>query len=120
MKSIIKKLCILCLIIPTLTGCLEETFPTSSTATVDQVSGSDAALGAMTNSITKEMLRMGASNDNCGFGDPSMMMWFDVALQDMPVYNTQYNYFNMYMCNTSYLGSYVSHIQTIFRNCFGI
>lgn len=107
MKSIIKKLCILCLIIPTLTGCLEETFPTSSTATVDQVSGSDAALGAMTNSITKEMLRMGASNDNCGFGYPSMMMWFDVALQDMPVYNTQYNYFNMYMCNTSYLGSYV-------------
>ena len=79
MKSIIKKLCILCLIIPTLTGCLEETFPTSSTATVDQVSGSDAALGAMTNSITKEMLRMGASNDNCGFVD--FLLCFGPGLQ---------------------------------------
>ena len=104
MKTLIKNFLIASVATVTLAGCLEETFPTSSTATADQIGTSESALGAMANSIGRSMLLNGS--DNSAFGYPGLMMWRDVSLQDFPVYETTYCYFNYYMGTTSFLGDY--------------
>lgn len=72
MKIFAKSILALCLAVPTLTGCLEETFPASSTATSDQVGMSDLALGALNNSIISSMTKWGS--DNTAFGYAGLMM----------------------------------------------
>ncbi|WP_303013058.1 RagB/SusD family nutrient uptake outer membrane protein [uncultured Bacteroides sp.] len=114
MKIFAKSILALCLAVPTLTGCLEETFPASSTATSDQVGMSDLALGALNNSIISSMTKWGS--DNTAFGYAGLMMWRDVMLQDMPVYETAYDYFNYGMGTTTFLGDYT--IQYDFWNFY--
>lgn len=75
---------------------------------------SDLALGALNNSIISSMTKWGS--DNTAFGYAGLMMWRDVMLQDMPVYETAYDYFNYGMGTTTFLGDYT--IQYDFWNFY--
>lgn len=104
MKKLLINILSVSLAATTLSSCLEETFPTSL-ATTDQISTSEEALGALSNSVIAYMTTYdGGGSDNSNFGYAGFMMWRDVMLQDMPVYNTGYDYFNYGFGTTNYLG----------------
>lgn len=106
MKKLLKNIAFISLASITFSSCLEETFPTDI-ATSDQVSVSEEALGALSNSVIAYMTTYdGGTSDNTNFGYAGFMMWRDVMLQDMPVYSTSYDYFNYGFGTTSYLGDY--------------
>lgn len=77
-------------------GCLEETFPTTI-ATTDQISTSETAIGAMAQGpITAMTSYLGGTSDPGTVGYPGLMLWRDVMIDQNPVADTSYDYYNFY------------------------
>jgi hypothetical protein len=92
-----------------LTSCLDETFPNSSTALDSQVASD---LGAIANGMPAYFNSYSTSSSydygDCGW--PCLMMNRDAMLADMPVYKIGYDYF-MYFAEQDYLGDWL--LQTV-------
>lgn len=94
MNKIIFKLTIIALLTFSLSGCIDESFPTSY-ATADQIGGSEIALEAMSNSSAAFMYAYDyfGTLSSQEFGYPAMMLMRD-ALTDAPYVTSNYNHFN--------------------------
>lgn len=66
-----------------LTGCIKETFPQSSTATDEQVAGSPAAIQAMASGMPASTLKVWDTDSHCYFGYPAEMIVRDMMTGDM-------------------------------------
>jgi hypothetical protein len=80
-----------------MTGCLEETYPTSS-ATQDQLSASSSAANATLAGIPSQIKSYGivSSSYHMDFGLPSMMHIRDVMTGDMPIAESNYDQYYYY------------------------
>lgn len=86
------------------TGCLEEAFPEDGSFTEEQVQDVDKAAlaGAMTSYFT-------AGGDNpYDIGYMTFMTWRDVMTADMPVNDTEWDFYNYYNSQVSLGNSYNS------------
>ncbi|MDE6395119.1 MAG: RagB/SusD family nutrient uptake outer membrane protein, partial [Duncaniella sp.] len=91
-----------------MTGCLEETFPESSTMTADQIAGADKS--ALASAIPAYFTTYSSSYYwDTGFS--SFGVWRDAMSADLPIYDAGYDYFTYYNTQT-YLGNYES--ETVF------
>ena len=92
-ESLIGAFCLL-----SLSSCLEETFPTTST-TAAQMQQSESSLSGQNNAMAASVMKYGSTYSHAGY--PSLMLWRDVYTGQMPVYTTTYDYFAH---STQYLG----------------
>ncbi len=95
MKKVIRYIAAFCTGILLLTGCLEETFPTSSIVIDKQIAGSDKGIGALSNAVIASMTT-GYRNYDMQCGYVSTMISRDAMLEDIPVYDMSYNYFSTF------------------------
>lgn len=65
-----------------LTGCIEETFPTSSTATDEQVAASASATEAMALGMPAALVDVWSTSSHCYFGYPAEMIFRDMLTGD--------------------------------------
>lgn len=122
MKTILKLSTLALAASLTMTGCIEETFPTGATATEDMVSQSSTALEAMVGAIPVNMAypySVFSSSNNYGFdfGYPGMMLATDACTGDYACThedNSGYDWFT-YWKN----GTVVGPTQTITRFPWG-
>jgi len=85
-----------------LTGCLQQSYPTSI-ITEEQLGQSSNALAALSRASAASLNAY--FGDYSGFGYPGIMMYRDAMCAEIPVYATDYDYFFYYpACN--YLGNY--------------
>lgn len=85
------------------TGCIEETFPSSS-ATPDQIKGSSTSLQYMTNSLPAFLITWdtyGTSNNTQDWGYPCQMYMRETLGEDFPMYDNSYNYWTYLENGTS-------------------
>lgn len=97
MKKKMKHILLTCTAALTLSGCIEETFPTSF-ATTEQVGGSSAALEALANSTAAfmnnyDLMGAGAAYD---IGYAGLILFRETMLQDFVPNPNNYNYFQFY------------------------
>ncbi len=94
MKNILIKTAYLGILSLLLSGCIDESIPTSY-ATGDQVGGSESALESLANSSAAFMYSYNyfGSFSNQEFGYPAMMLMRD-AMTDCPYVTTNYNHFS--------------------------
>lgn len=103
------KIWILGLALITLSGCLDETFPTE-TASDELVKTSDSALDALVSGSAAFLNAYGVYSDGSGqdWGYPALILLRSTMGEDLPVSNTPYDYFNypfntcMYMGHSTY------------------
>jgi hypothetical protein len=100
MKRYIKLLIVLALLLPTVSSCLEEEFPTNG-MTQSQVDGSAGAMEALNTAVAAQMLNMGSTYGACGFA--GQMVELDAMTGQIPVARTGYDYFSYY-CSGDYMG----------------
>lgn len=100
MNKTIKTIIAACLSAPLLTGCLEETFP-SSGMTQKQVNNSSEALGTLNNALARQMMILGSDYSSIGY--PGIMYCLDIAAGNLPVVATGYDYCPWY-ANDTYMG----------------
>lgn len=100
MNKTIKTIITVCLAAPVLTGCLDETFPTSG-MTQEQVDESTSSLEFLTTALPSQMMAVG--NDYSSIGYPGIMLSLDVASGNLPIASTAYDYIQWY-ANDTYLG----------------
>lgn len=102
MKKVIRYIAAFFTGIPLLAGCLEETFPASSTVVDKQIAGSDKGINALSNAVVASMTaRYSNYGMQCGYA--STMISRDAMLEDVPVYDMTYNYFSIF-ATTDFLG----------------
>ena len=100
-KSLLTATALLVAAATSLTSCLEETFPTGSTATSPQVAGN---IGALSGGISAYMTTFTTDY----YYDVGFMTNFvvrDCMAGEMPIYKTGYDYFS-YWCDQTYLGNW--------------
>ena len=122
MKKILKLSTLALAVSLTMTGCIEETFPTGSTATDEMVSESPTALEAMVGAIPVNMAypySVFGSGNNYGFdfGYPAMLLATDACTGDLACTeedNSGYDWFT-YWKNGTVLGP----TQTVTRYPWG-
>lgn len=102
MKKIIQYISVFWASMLLLTGCLEETFPTSSIVVDQQIAGSDNGISALSNAVIASMTA-GYRDYAMRCGYVSIMVSRDAMLEDVPVYDMGYNYFNTF-ATTDFLG----------------
>lgn len=90
----------ICFAAPLLTGCLDETSPTSS-MTGEQVENSSSTLKSLNNALARQMMSYGYDYSSVGY--PGIMMTLDVAAGELPVTSATYDYLKWY-ANDTYLG----------------
>lgn len=83
-------------------GCLEEAFPENNQQTADQVKNADKAALA---SAIPAYFNIYSSDYAYDAGIPSVGVWRDAMTADLPVYDSEYDYFNWYN-EQLYLGDY--------------
>lgn len=86
-----------------LTGCLKESFPTSS-ITEQQLATSSNALAALSHASAAALNTYGSDYSN--FGYPGIMFWRDVMAAEIPIYATDYDY-HSYYTSSKYLGNFL-------------
>lgn len=87
-----------------MTGCLEETFPESSTMTADQIANADKS--ALASAIPAYFTTYSSDYDwDTGFS--SFGLWRDAMTADLPIYDTGYDYFPWFN-EQLYLGNYTN------------
>ncbi len=84
-----------------LTSCLEETFPESSTATAPQVSGN---IGGLSGGVSAYMTTF-TTDYYYDVGFMTNLVVRDAMTADFPVYSTGYDYFS-YWASQNYLGNW--------------
>ena len=84
------------------TSCLEEAFPENGTQTADQIKHADKA--ALANAIPA-YFNTYSSDYDYDAGIPSFGVWRDAMTADLPIYNTEYDFFNWFN-EQLYLGNY--------------
>ena len=97
-------------------GCIQETFPESSTQTLAQVSKSEEALKAQANALPVQMMRSGAllgsGNRHYDFGLPALHTATDFMLEDIACQGEPgYNWFG-YWATNEYQGSEYVYAQS--------
>lgn len=98
----------LMLALPALTGCIEETFPSSS-ATSEQVTNSSTALESIVNSLTSYTMSYNVygASDYTDAGIPSCMLARDRMCEDYPVSSPDWDwYYSVATGSSSYWGGY--------------
>ncbi len=105
MKKIIKQIfltiCISALAIGT-TGCLEEAFPQNSQQTAEQIKNAEKS--AIARAIPA-YFNIYSTDYDYDAGIPSIGLWRDAMSADLPIYNSEYDFFNWYN-EQLYLGDY--------------
>ena len=84
------------------TGCLEEAFPEDDQQTAEQIKHANKAALA---SAIPAYFNVYDSNYEYDAGLPAMNVWRDAMSADLPVYNSEYDYFNWFN-EQLYLGDY--------------
>lgn len=100
MNKTIKTILATCLAAPLLTGCLEETFP-SSGMTQDQINNSSDALESLSNGLARQMMVVGSDYSSIGYA--GILFSLDIAAGNLPVVATSYDYCPWY-ANDTYMG----------------
>lgn len=85
---------------PLLTGCLEETYPTSS-MTQEQVNQSGSTLKPLSMAMPRRMMELGYEYSSIGYA--GIMLALDVAAGESPVADATWDYPRWY-ANDTYLG----------------
>lgn len=93
--------------VPVCTGCLEETFPTS-TVTADQIA--NEGVEGLSRAIMAYMTA--STSETGGIGYPSMMIKRDVMTADLPILKADYDYYTSYGKCTN-LGESKSQVNSI-------
>lgn len=95
MKALYKSLLVLSAAAPLLTGCIEETFPTSG-VTQDQLEGSSKAVDATIWAMPAWMNHFATVSDDQAYdwGYGSIMHIRDVLTEDMAISSSSYNWFS--------------------------
>lgn len=105
MKAIYKSLLAAALVVPSLTGCIEEAFPTSSIIQ-EQLEGSPKAVEALVWAMPGHFNVIGtvSTAQHYDFGYPSIMHSRDMMTADMHVPENGYNWFSAWSTNSLALG----------------
>ena len=111
MKTIFRNMLVgtMCASTMALTGCLDETFPTSG-ATADQLASSSKATEALMWEIPAFVNNLGTYDKDMHFdwGYGSIMHMRDVMTADMAVVSSGYNWYSSWSSNTSLGNRYVA------------
>ncbi|MDE6207371.1 MAG: RagB/SusD family nutrient uptake outer membrane protein [Muribaculaceae bacterium] len=120
MKTIIKSLLAAAVATPLLTGCIEETFPTSS-ITQGQLEASPEAVAAAVWGMPGSMISLGMSYDtqHYQFGYPAVMHALDCMTDDMAVnYANGYNWFASWCESSRSLGKDYAVCQFVWNTFY--
>lgn len=106
MKKHIIKAVLLMLTAGSISSCIEETFPTSSTVTADQLATMSSGTTGIVNAITGHFSDIGAtvSGTEYDIGFPGLGIIHDKFCSDLSIYKSDYEYYWYWISNT-YLGS---------------
>ena len=133
MRTIYKSLAAALVLVPTLTGCVDETFPTTG-ATEEQLGASakaaEALLWAMPAFNNKfDVLGAGSANaSDYDYGYPSIMHIRDVMTADMPIVASGYDHYTYWENNTyqgegyifpQFVWNYYTQRALTANNCIG-
>lgn len=118
MKKYIKQALILTLIIPSLSSCLEESFPTQG-ATQGQVDKADKT--SLVNAIPAYLNTYDETTDfqNYDIGFAGFNIWRDSSTADLPIFKNGYDYFS-YLASGISLGSQWTLQYIIWQRYYGL
>lgn len=97
MKTLYKSILAAAVATPLLTGCIEETFPTSGILQ-SQLEGSSKAAEALVYAMPSSMLQIAtvSSSQHYQWGNPALMHIRDVMTEDMAIVASGYNWFSSF------------------------
>lgn len=105
MKTYIIEAVVLFFLAVAAAGCIEETFPSSSTVTADQLKNMPSGVDGLVNAIVGKFAQSGSiASEEYDMGYPGLSMIRDIHCSDFSIYKSNYEYFWYYAANT-YLGN---------------